>query len=229
MDLKVQNCVIMRRRLSLANVTVQASGLSRDPRRKMRAALGEVVAAKGRLPSEVSSTTLLASLRWGRTGVRPGSGLASPSTPVSCPEVKQARNLVHSDTGTNLIYNLRSSLETATKMLHLQAWTVALPNLVATGLRASPHNLLSLQDQEQQAASTPSPSSGLQGPPTSAPAEHDWDQDESDPALQLTPSGKTGMKLCRRPDSSSCRLQQGAVKNVTCMAACSAQWCPMPN
>ena len=58
--------------------------------------------------------------------------------------------------------------------------------------------LLSLQEQhalKTPLASSPSPASQLKEPPASAAAERDWDQDESDLALQLTPSGKTGMSL----------------------------------
>ena len=51
----------------------------------MRGALGEVVATKELLPDNTSFTVMCASTRWGRTGVRPGSGLASPDTPAAMP------------------------------------------------------------------------------------------------------------------------------------------------
>ena len=76
----------------------------------MRGALGEVVATKELLPDNTSFTVMCASTRWGRTGVRPGSGLASPDTPAAMPNSSAGRADAEGTPLTGSIVQVRSLL-----------------------------------------------------------------------------------------------------------------------
>ena len=76
----------------------------------MRDALGEVVATKGLLPSNISFTTICASTRWGRTGVHPESGLASPNSPTAMPHSNKGRADAQGTPLTGGIQQVRSLL-----------------------------------------------------------------------------------------------------------------------
>ena len=104
-------CSILCCCVSLAVAIVQASGLSSDLRRVMRSALSHVLMTKQLLPDNISFTVMCASTRWGRTGMRPQSGMASPDTPAAMPNSSAGRANAEATPITGSVLQVRCLLQ----------------------------------------------------------------------------------------------------------------------